>query len=139
MFLIKGDRFIPVRCNEDSIQAHLIINNCNEQSEGMIDDTSNSFKKSSYQSLMLETLLPKNENFTRNRFLSFSYKNNNNNAYNNPVDQMKSLMDNKFITDRTITQITPERILDAPNLIDDYYLNLIDWSNTNILAISLGM
>ena len=138
MFLIKGDRFIPVRCNEDSIQAHLIINNCNEQSEGMIDDTSNSFKKSSYQSLMLETLLPKNENFTRNRFLSFSYKNNNN-AYNNPVDQMKSLMDNKFITDRTITQITPERILDAPNLIDDYYLNLIDWSNTNILAISLGM
>jgi cell division cycle protein 20 (cofactor of APC complex) len=104
----------------------------------MIDDSSNSFKQNSYQSLMLETLLPKNENFTRNRFLSFSYKNNNN-SYNNPIDQMKSLMDNKFISDKTITQITPERILDAPNLIDDYYLNLLDWSNTNILAISLGI
>jgi cell division cycle protein 20 (cofactor of APC complex) len=25
----------------------------------------------------------------------------------------------------------PERILDAPELIDDYYLNLIDWGSTN--------
>ncbi|KAJ2547885.1 WD repeat-containing protein slp1 [Coemansia sp. RSA 1933] len=32
---------------------------------------------------------------------------------------------------------TPERILDAPGLIDDYYLNLIDWSVSNSLAIGL--
>ncbi|KAG0145429.1 hypothetical protein CROQUDRAFT_45857, partial [Cronartium quercuum f. sp. fusiforme G11] len=32
----------------------------------------------------------------------------------------------------------PERVLDAPGLIDDYYLNLCDWSNENILAIALG-
>ena len=25
----------------------------------------------------------------------------------------------------------PERILDAPDLTDDYYLNLLDWSSTN--------
>ena len=34
--------------------------------------------------------------------------------------------------------LTPERILDAPQLIDDYYLNLVDWSSQNILAVSLG-
>jgi len=33
---------------------------------------------------------------------------------------------------------TPERILDAPDLTDDYYLNLLDWSNSNVLAVGLG-
>ncbi|GJQ12452.1 hypothetical protein GpartN1_g4243.t1 [Galdieria partita] len=33
---------------------------------------------------------------------------------------------------------TPDRILDAPELVDDYYLNLLDWSHENILAVALG-
>ena len=33
--------------------------------------------------------------------------------------------------------LTPHKILDAPNLLDDYYVNLIDWSNTNLLAVAL--
>ncbi|RHZ86571.1 hypothetical protein Glove_48g48 [Diversispora epigaea] len=32
----------------------------------------------------------------------------------------------------------PERILDAPGMIDDYYLNLLDWSNKNLVAIGLN-
>ena len=32
----------------------------------------------------------------------------------------------------------PERILDAPALVDDYYLKLLDWSCTNTLAVALG-
>ena len=32
----------------------------------------------------------------------------------------------------------PERILDAPELIDDYYLNLIDWGSSNQVAVALG-
>ena len=32
----------------------------------------------------------------------------------------------------------PTRILDAPDLVDDYYLNLLDWSSTNTLAVALG-
>ncbi|KAI2622527.1 WD domain-containing protein [Hypoxylon sp. NC1633] len=31
----------------------------------------------------------------------------------------------------------PERVLDAPGLIDDYYLNLLDWSTSNQVAIGL--
>ena len=34
--------------------------------------------------------------------------------------------------------LTPERILDAPNLVDDYYLNLLEWGASNILAVALG-
>ncbi|KAI4460335.1 cell division cycle 20 cdc20 fizzy -related [Holotrichia oblita] len=32
----------------------------------------------------------------------------------------------------------PDRILDAPDIIDDYYLNLMDWGANNILAAALG-
>jgi len=31
-----------------------------------------------------------------------------------------------------------ERILDAPELMDDYYLNLLDWGPTNVVAVALG-
>jgi len=36
-------------------------------------------------------------------------------------------------TRRYISQ-SPERILDAPELVNDFYLNLLDWSCDNILA-----
>ncbi|KPJ14414.1 Cell division cycle protein 20-like [Papilio machaon] len=32
----------------------------------------------------------------------------------------------------------PERILDAPDILDDYYLNLVDWSPSNVVAVALG-
>lgn len=31
----------------------------------------------------------------------------------------------------------PERILDAPKMVDDFYLNLLDWSSQNVLAVAL--
>ena len=34
--------------------------------------------------------------------------------------------------------LTPERILDAPNLLDDFYLNLLEWGRANLLAVALG-
>eukprot|EP00850_Spirogloea_muscicola_P022853 SM000315S11890 [mRNA] locus=s315:33398:36290:+ [translate_table: standard] len=48
--------------------------------------------------------------------------------------------------DGTITSRRPfrhipegsERILDAPELVDDYYLNLLDWSSSNVVAVALG-
>ena len=33
---------------------------------------------------------------------------------------------------------TPFKVLDAPSLQDDYYLNLVDWSHANILSVALG-
>lgn len=30
------------------------------------------------------------------------------------------------------------RILDAPELLDNYYTNLLDWSDRNVVAIGLG-
>ncbi|KAJ1287275.1 hypothetical protein BS78_03G418900 [Paspalum vaginatum] len=33
---------------------------------------------------------------------------------------------------------TPHKVLDAPSLQDDFYLNLVDWSSQNMLAVGLG-
>lgn len=33
---------------------------------------------------------------------------------------------------------TPLRVMDAPQMLDDFYLNLIDWSNGDDLAVALG-
>ncbi|CAN7010607.1 unnamed protein product [Brassica oleracea var. botrytis] len=30
------------------------------------------------------------------------------------------------------------KVLDAPNILDDFYLNLLDWGSRNVLAIALG-
>jgi WD40 repeat protein len=38
---------------------------------------------------------------------------------------------------RKISRV-PFKVLDAPNLADDFYLNLLDWSARNILAVGLG-
>ena len=31
----------------------------------------------------------------------------------------------------------PFKVLDAPQLQDDFYLNLVDWSSNNVLAVGL--
>ena len=40
-------------------------------------------------------------------------------------------------TPRHISKI-PYKVLDAPELQDDFYLNLIDWGSTNILGVGLN-
>lgn len=35
-------------------------------------------------------------------------------------------------------EVLPTQVLDAPALQDDFYLNLVDWSAQNVLAVGLG-
>lgn len=52
-------------------------------------------------------------------------------------DTFSSTMRNADVINRKIPS-QPCRILDAPDLVDDYYLNLISWSSDNILAVALA-
>lgn len=54
--------------------------------------------------------------------------------YNRPLKPATAL--SAQLRRRILT--SPERVLDAPNIIDDYYLNLLDWSCNNQVAIGLG-
>jgi cell division cycle 20-like protein 1 (cofactor of APC complex) len=38
---------------------------------------------------------------------------------------------------RTVSKV-PYKVLDAPELTDDFYLNLVDWGSSNILGVGLG-
>lgn len=40
-------------------------------------------------------------------------------------------------TPRAVSRV-PYKVLDAPDLADDFYLNLVDWGPNNILAVGLG-
>jgi cell division cycle protein 20 (cofactor of APC complex) len=42
----------------------------------------------------------------------------------------------KLQRDRAI-RTQPDRILDVPNLVDDFYLNVLDWSNNGVIGIGL--
>ncbi|KAF9883703.1 ubiquitin-protein transferase activating protein [Aspergillus nanangensis] len=53
--------------------------------------------------------------------------------YNRPLKSAKA-PGSQF---RRRVQTSPERVLDAPDLVDDYYLNLLDWSSGNQVAIGL--
>ncbi len=53
--------------------------------------------------------------------------------YNRPLKPASSV--SAQFRRRVLT--APERVLDAPGLVDDYYLNLLDWSSGNQVAIGL--
>jgi cell division cycle 20-like protein 1 (cofactor of APC complex) len=40
-------------------------------------------------------------------------------------------------TPRVVSKV-PYKVLDAPDLADDFYLNLVDWGSQNILGVGLG-
>nr|CAD1831432.1 unnamed protein product [Ananas comosus var. bracteatus] len=44
----------------------------------------------------------------------------------------------RFIGPYEILERSADKILEAPGLIDDYYLNIMDWGKENILAVASG-
>lgn len=134
--------------NISSSNAHNLLNNF--MFDSLLLKTSDSFSIDKSQIKRVTT--------GRERVLSFTQKGMNSSNIQPStggrnsipiINQIKNMMENKSLTDnyqakyqqngrlREISAL-PERILDAPNLIDDYYLNLIDWSTQNTLAVSLG-
>ncbi|KAF9964029.1 substrate-specific activator of APC-dependent proteolysis [Mortierella alpina] len=55
-----------------------------------------------------------------------------------PVTQeSRSILLSPKKTPRAISKV-PFKVLDAPELKDDFYLNLVDWSSQNVLGVGLG-
>lgn len=53
-----------------------------------------------------------------------------------PASDSFSLVSPRRQVDRVIPS-GPSRILDAPDLMDDYYLNLLSWGRNNVIAVAL--
>lgn len=53
-------------------------------------------------------------------------------------DAASSSSSSRLSRRRRLIPSTPSKILDAPELRDDYYLNLVSWGANNLLAVALG-
>jgi cell division cycle 20-like protein 1, cofactor of APC complex len=73
----------------------------------------------------------------------FSFKSEKKNSENSnlfnlysPIQLAEDTLMSPLKSARKITKV-PYKVLDAPNLQDDFYLNLLDWSSTNVIAVGL--
>ena len=149
-----SDRFIPNRAAMDMEKAsHSVLSSYTDGSESSIgertdgtvsedEDTMNSVASdmSEYKTSVLGI-----DADAKSRILSFADKappprgdtvNNLQVLYSASTTSRKSKSSTKLVS-RHIPS-APTRILDAPDLLDDYYLNLLSWSDTNVLAVALS-
>jgi len=138
----SADRFIPNRTDLDlDITSFKLKENTTPNT-----DTCPSFE--SYKSTVAETLFNSPRPDKTARLLSFNDESLILANENSPLRGGGFLKTNSF-SDMNISSPTPtaknryispqsEKILDAPDMVDDYYLNLLDWSHENVIAIGLG-
>lgn len=155
-----GDRFIPNRSTCDMDAAHHSIvnsNNMNTLSNGENNQNGNNVDPSSSENTTSEhqrrenlkgllnsdvssTGEPIHANSTKDRILSFRNKapaadeahlNNHKVLYSTGKPKAPLASKTRQIPSK------PEKILDAPDLLDDFYLHQLDWSCNNHLAVSL--
>uniref|UniRef100_A0A3B3ZT36 Fizzy-related protein homolog n=1 Tax=Periophthalmus magnuspinnatus TaxID=409849 RepID=A0A3B3ZT36_9GOBI len=162
-----GDRFIPTRAGASwNINFHKI--NENEKTQNQNRKTKEASSDTSkdglaYSALLKNELLgagiekihdPQTEdrrlqpatpekrslfNYTLNTRRSPSDNGSNISPYSlSPVsNKSQKLLRSPRKPTRKISKI-PFKVLDAPELQDDFYLNLVDWSSLNVLSVGLG-
>ncbi|KAK8959665.1 Protein FIZZY-RELATED 2 [Platanthera guangdongensis] len=127
----SGDRFIPDRSAMDFDVAHYLLTQPKKAKEnvGIVSPA-----KEAYRKLLAQTLLN-----DRTRILAFNRK-----PSSSADSMLAAFSDNASFNQSKITKIkrqipqSAERTLDAPDIVDDYYLNLLDWGSKNVLSIALG-
>lgn len=149
-----SDRFIPNRAAMDMEKSsHAILSSAvvsdseSDACDGEASDADEEHTMNSVASDMSEykTSLLGIDGDSKSRILSFADKapapkgdtvNNLQVLYSASTTSRKSKSSTKLVS-RHIPS-APSRILDAPDLLDDYYLNLLSWSDTNVLAVALS-
>ena len=156
-----SDRFIPMNKGINLMEKFNLANKYNNKN--LIDENTNNsnfINKDSnniYDEILKQNVL--NENIFNNTKINY-YNNNTNannkiktkifkfksnnipkenfyyNILNNQKNNNNSFNDNLYNIRKINSK--PYKILNAPNLMDDFYLNLVDWSSKNDIAVGLG-
>ncbi|MFS7908280.1 putative transcription factor WD40-like family [Helianthus anomalus] len=122
------DRFIPNRSAMDFDYAHYMLTTKNGKENPI---AASSPSREAYRKHLAETF-----NMNRSRILAF--KNKPPTPADTVLSDCSSVQHAKPVKARRHIPQTSEKTLDAPDLLDDYYLNLLDWGSSNVLAIALG-
>ncbi|KAM4102244.1 hypothetical protein ACB094_05G209300 [Castanea mollissima] len=123
------DRFIPNRAAMDFDYAHYMLTDGRKGKENL---SVISPSREAYQKKLAEAF-----NMNRTRILVFK------NKPSTPIDPIPqeflspSSPQTKPVKHRRHIPQSCERTLDAPDILDDFYLNLLDWGSSNVLAIAL--
>lgn len=121
-----GDRFIPtqVRSCAFQVENHLFK-----------EETS----KTSYEELLEKNILGSRDFNFANKIMNFGKPQAPKNTTKGPKGNVGKCAGKENDPDKKARKISqkPYKILDAPNLQDDFYLNLIDWSDNNQIAVAL--
>ena len=133
-----GDRFIPNRSTTDLEMAHHSLANSGDSLPSNTDSNDDVTEQQRIQlSQQTAELLNPNRD---SRILSFKTKAPAaDEAHANSLKVLYSTGKPKAANAAKTRQIAtkPERVLDAPDLRDDFYLHLLDWSKNNHLAVAL--
>jgi len=131
------DRFIPSRCNQDDSRCDL-----DDSCIGELDAES-----SDYSRLLQQNINPNNSNInnsdlSNSRVLAFKDKAP---AATHDLQSKKMVLYSQqtskkaeIVKSKRHIPSAPVRVLDAPDLMDDYYLNLLSWGSENVLAVALS-
>lgn len=125
------DRFIPNRSAMDFDYAHYMLTEGKKGKENPVAACSPS--REAYQKKLAEAF-----NMNRTRILAFKNKPP---TLIDPIPKeffSSSVHQSKPAKPRRHIPQSSERTLDAPELVDDFYLNLLDWGSSNVLAIALS-
>ncbi|XP_050400761.1 cell division cycle protein 20 homolog [Patella vulgata] len=131
-----GDRFIPNRSTSQfnlGHYKHMMEQKGPDESEALLSPSEKEYKR-----VMNENL---NGDLMSSKILSFKAKAPSApESFNSNLRVLYSSSKTASTSKKAMRQVpqVPERILDAPDIMDDYYLNLLDWSVTNNLAVCLG-
>ncbi|XP_029971103.1 cell division cycle protein 20 homolog [Salarias fasciatus] len=128
---VRGDRFIPQRNGKQMDVASFLLSKKNEQTDTSATGTSEiqkawsvSLNGYNIEDAKILHLGGKPLNAPE------GYQNNLKVLYSQGTTPA-SMKKTRYISS------TPDRILDAPDLRNDFYLNLLDWSSQNLLAVAL--
>ncbi|XP_077237258.1 cell division cycle 20.2, cofactor of APC complex-like [Tasmannia lanceolata] len=139
-FVEQGDRFIPTRSlmNLDTARCSL-RRNTQENSNAVTNSGAILTAKEEYKRIVEENLTLDSEGKPL-KILVFKGSPRSQGRRLRLLDEMMQQEKDTSNAVKPLRRLpkSPLRVLDAPNLVDDYYLNLMDWGKNNILAIALG-
>ncbi|XP_061878577.1 cell division cycle protein 20 homolog [Entelurus aequoreus] len=130
--MMGGDRFIPVRNTKQMEMASFLLTKDNQPKDA--NTSAATLEQQKALSMALNGC-----NIEEARILQFSAKpaalpDGQHSALKALYNQTVTPMSNKKT--RCISS-TPDRILDAPQIRNDFYLNLLDWNCKNTMAVAL--
>ena len=135
-----SDRFIPIRNADNMEKGHFLLMHHNLSGGNNIDKESPSQRE--YRIKITERLHGCDiEQLEKSKVLT--YKPQTPRSFDKIValqELDKSSSASMSPLKRAVRQVSqvPERILDAPDIINDYYLSPLDWSSNNQLAVALA-